>query len=318
MQRRRPQRNALAAAVLALFGPAYARGSTFSVPVSQGTVTASGIVEASGMAASPDNPNVLWVENDSGNPNSIFAIDTTGHLLGTYFLDGATNTDWEDMSIGPGPEPGVNYIYLANSATGSSSVLVRIPEPTVYASQQVGSPITSHLSGAQSQTFLWPAPNAETMFVDRQNGDIYLGSKETGSTKFYRGTQAQFGAAGSQSLTHVADVPLTKGNGASISPSGAEILVRNQGDVALLYHRTPGQTIAQTLAMDTATNPDHVSVNGTDVEPNAEIVAFDPNGINFYTFSEGLNQKLYKYTRTSTDAPPAHHAAGAGGYVEIS
>src|SRR5262249_30923969 len=104
--------------------------STFSAPVSQGTVTASGIREASGMLASPDNPGVLWVENDSGNPNSIFAIDTSGHLLGTYFLDGVNNVDWEDMAVGPGPVPGVQYLYLANSATGSSSVVVRVPEPT--------------------------------------------------------------------------------------------------------------------------------------------------------------------------------------------
>src|SRR5262249_1428253 len=159
--------------------------------------------EASGLVASKDNPGVLWTENDhkSTNDNRIFALDTAGHLLGTYYLDGVTNYDWEDMSVGPGPVPGVNYLYLANSAdpshnpthTYNQSIIVRIPEPTVFATQQVGSPPTVHLSGAQSQTFAWAAstPDAETMFIDPINGDIYLGSKESGSAKIDLATQTQ-------------------------------------------------------------------------------------------------------------------------------
>jgi hypothetical protein len=250
---------------------------------------------------------VLWTENDSGNPNTIFALDTAGHLLGTYYLDGVSNYDWEDMSVGPGPEPGVNYLYLANSASheaANQSIIVRVPEPTVYASQQVASPVTVHLSGTQSQTFNWAAstPNAETMFVDRQNGDIYLGSKQDNVTLIDRATQAQFSASGTQTMTQIGSVPLNKGNGASISPDGRQIFVRNQGNIALLYHRSAGQTVAQAMT----TQPDSIRVNGTDVEPNAESIAFDPDGNNFYTFSEGSNQKLYLYTRSSSDAPTAH------------
>jgi hypothetical protein len=290
----------IGAMLLVLLVGANSSASTFGPGVSQGTVTAPAIVEASGLVASPGNANVLWIENDSGNPNTIFAIDTSGRLLGTYYLDGAVNTDWEDIAIGPGPEPGINYVYVADSNTGASSKVFRIPEPTVYAAQQAASPVTQHLTGFQSQVFTWPAPNSEAMFVDHQNGDIYLGSKETGVTKFYRATESQFGASGTQTATFVASVPLDKGNGADISPSGKEIFVRNQNQTALLYHRAAGQTVAQALA---SPNPDAVAINGTNIEPNAESIAFDANGINFFTFSEGLNQKLYKYTRTSNDGP---------------
>ena len=154
------------------------------------------------------------------------------------------------MSIGPGPEPGINYLYLANSAShevANQSIVVRVPEPTVYAAQQVASPITVHLSGTQSQTFKWAAttPNAETMFVDRQNGDIYLGSKENNVTVIDRATQAQFSASGLQTMTQIASLPVNKGNGGSISPDGRQIFIRNQTNTVLLYHRTPGQTVAQ-------------------------------------------------------------------------
>ncbi|HEY2761966.1 MAG TPA: hypothetical protein VGI75_14515 [Pirellulales bacterium] len=305
---------AVAAAVLAIARDSSA--STFAAPINLGTVTAPAIKEASGMVASLNNPGVLWIENDSGNENAIYAINLRGQLLGTYTLTGAANDDWEDMSIGPGPEPGVNYLYLMNSATSSGfqgSQVVRVPEPTVYASQQVGAPVTENISGARMQSFLWPAPNSEAMFVDRQTGDIYLGSKESNTTKFYMATAAQFTATGSQTMTHVVDVPLSKGNGASISYDGSEILVRNQDSTALLYHRGAGQTIAQALVANSPTNPDHVTVNGTNVEPNAEIIALDPDGNDFYTFSEGTDQKLYKYVRTSNDAPPAHRAILAPG-----
>jgi hypothetical protein len=294
-------------AIIALIAGA-ASASTFNYPATvAGTVTAPAIVEGSGLVVSPDNPGVLWTENDSGNPNTIFALDTAGHLLGTYYLDGVTNYDWEDMSVGPGPEPGVNYLYLANSASHESanqSIVVRVPEPTVYAAQQVASPVTVHLSGTQSQTFNWAAatPNAETMFVDRQNGDLYLGSKQNNVTIIDRATQSQFSASGTQTMTQIGSVPLNKGNGASISLDGRQIIVRNQGNTALLYHRSAGQTVAQALT----TQPDSIRINGTDVEPNAESIAFDVDGNNFYTFSEGTNQKLYLYTRTSNDAPPAH------------
>jgi hypothetical protein len=85
---------------LLAFISATVSASTFSFPPDdEGTVTAPAIVEASGLVASPDNPGVLWTENDSGNPNTIFALDTAGHLLGTYFLDGVTNYDWEGNDI---------------------------------------------------------------------------------------------------------------------------------------------------------------------------------------------------------------------------
>ena len=281
------------------FGSIQLFASSFANGVSQGTVTAPAIVEASGLIASPDNPGVLWTENDSNNPNTIYALDTSGHLLGTYTLTGAVNTDWEDISIGPGPEPGVNYIYLANSATGSSSVLVRVPEPTVYASQQVGSPVTKSITGSQTQTFLWPAADAEAMFVDRQNGDIYFGSKEAGHSNFYRATQAQFTGSGTPSATFAATVGLDTANGASISPDGKQILVRNQSTQGKLFHRTAGQSISQALASTADAIP-------LKIEPNPEAITFDSDGVDYFTISEGSNPSLYKYVRTSNDGPARH------------
>ena len=78
--------------------PARAQCPVFEPGVSLGTLQLSAIDEASGIAASRTNPNVLWVHNDSGDSARVFAIHIDGTLLGTYSLSGASATDWEDIS----------------------------------------------------------------------------------------------------------------------------------------------------------------------------------------------------------------------------
>ncbi len=307
--RRLPLASAAAFAVAAS-SPALA-ASTFGPGVSQGVVNTVQIDEASGLVASRNNANVVWTHNDSGDTNRIFALDTTGKLLGTYTLSGAANADWEEISVGPGPVAGVNYLYLMESNSSSDpGRIYRVPEPVVYASQAL-SPVSKTVVGVESKKFSFPVPDSEAMFVDPIDGNIYLGSKESGATKFYQGTQAQFSAAGTTTLsTVVATVPLSKGNAASISPNGREILVRNGGQFALLYKRSATQTVAQALANP---SPDFIGVNGQDIEPNAEAIAFDGVGNNFFTVSEGVSPPLYRYTRTSGDAPFAPATLVAAG-----
>ncbi|MDZ4821697.1 MAG: PEP-CTERM sorting domain-containing protein [Planctomycetota bacterium] len=290
-----------------------ASAATFTYPPAiAGTVTAPAIDEASGLVASRSNANVLWTHNDDGGP-ILFALSTTGQLLGTYSLTGATNTDWEDISIGAGPEPGVDYLYVTNSASGGNVRVTRIPEPSVYAAQQAPSPLTKTVPGAQDQVFSIAAPDVESMFIDPVDGDLYLGSKEnTGSAgaKFFRATQSQFGAVGTQAMTQIATLAIPQANGASISPSGNEILVRNQTGTGYMFHRAPGQTVTQ--ALNVGPPPyETFSVHPTSVEPNAEAIAFDAYGNNFYTISEQRGPPggpfdgpiLYHYARTSNDGP---------------
>jgi|SRR4051794_23717866 hypothetical protein len=74
----------------------------FGSAVTNGIVNLSGLTEASAVAASRRNPEVLWTHNDSGHlGGQVFALDTQGRLLGTYSIPG--NIDNEDIAIGPGP-----------------------------------------------------------------------------------------------------------------------------------------------------------------------------------------------------------------------
>src|ERR1051325_6127651 len=89
---------------------------TFGPKVKQGVINTDQIIEASGLAASRKNTDVLWTHNDSGDTARIFAISTKAKLLGIYNLK-ASNVeaiDWEDIAIGPAPTPGEYYIYIGD------------------------------------------------------------------------------------------------------------------------------------------------------------------------------------------------------------
>ena len=75
--------------------------------------------ELSGIAVSPDQPGVLFVHNDSGDSSRFFAIGPDGALKAIFHFQGEPTSrlgvrDVEDIAIGPGPDSGVNYIYLGD------------------------------------------------------------------------------------------------------------------------------------------------------------------------------------------------------------
>jgi hypothetical protein len=62
-----------------------------------GTIENNDIDEASGLARSQRDPDILWVINDDG-PSVLHAIDATGGMMGRVKLRDASNRDWEDLA----------------------------------------------------------------------------------------------------------------------------------------------------------------------------------------------------------------------------
>jgi hypothetical protein len=92
----------------------------FGGPVSAGVVQHAPLQEASGLVASRTHPGVLWSHNDSGDGPRLFALTTSVGDLGVFTLDGAEARDWEDLAIGLGPEPGLDYLYAGNIGDNES------------------------------------------------------------------------------------------------------------------------------------------------------------------------------------------------------
>ena len=116
---------ALVSALSGLVPTSLNAGPAFRSQGALGTVQTAMITEASGIVASRQNAGVIWTHNDSSYRGSVFALSTSGALLGRYtILPVPSGGDFEDIAIGPGPLPEFQYIYLGdigdNTATRPS------------------------------------------------------------------------------------------------------------------------------------------------------------------------------------------------------
>ena len=107
----------------------------FENRIDMGLIESADLVEASGIVESRKNDHVIWSHNDRNHFNRIFALNTQGTHLGSFWIEGVENRDWEDIAIGPGPVEGLDYIYIADVGNNYSEYelkyIYRFPEPAV-------------------------------------------------------------------------------------------------------------------------------------------------------------------------------------------
>lgn len=298
-------------ALLVVLAPFPVLGQTcpdFFAPVTTGIVQSPEVNEASGLAASIQNPGVLWVHNDSGDSPRVFAMRADGVVLATYTLTGASATDWEDMARGPGPTPGVEYLYLAdigdNPAARSFITVYRVPEPLVDP-DIVGAEID--LAGAVALEMEYPvgAHDAETLLSDPLTGDLFVvtkcfvtaGCTDGVSHVFRYPFPHQDGVR--VTLTEVATIPFSgpafvhSATAGDISSAGDRIAVRTYTQ-ALLWTRAPGDSIADALA----TTPCGIAVAP---EIQGETLTFSVDGSSYSSVSESVSQPIRRIDEAFAD-----------------
>lgn len=207
------------------------------------------LLESSGVIASRRYPGVFWTVNDSGNPPEIFATDSSGRDLGVYTVTGATNYDWEAITLGP-CDTG-ECLYIADTGDNDeirrSARLYRVPEPAVRAG---GRGVTDR---AEALEIRYPdGPHDVEAATVEPDGSVLLVSKGRS-----RGVQAfRIPAAAWTRKAVTAEVlgrlPLAPGRGvrglvtdAALSPDGAEIAVRTY--VEIFFFRLARQDALQPL-----------------------------------------------------------------------
>ena len=136
--------------------------------------------EGSGLAASRRTPGRFWSHNDSGDP-VLFALDTSGRVVGRVRMSGAAVEDWEAVAVGACPSG--SCIYVAdigdNDAERSRITVYRIPEP----SDASGSVNVSDVFHA---TYPDGAHDAESLLV-APDGRLHIVTKgDTGPVSIYR------------------------------------------------------------------------------------------------------------------------------------
>ena len=275
---------------------------SFGNPESKGVFRNGLLDEASGIAASRKYPEAMWVHNDSGNDPVLYLIDHEANILKSYFLEGIENRDWEDVTIGPGPEPNKDYLYLGdigdNLRIYEDKIIYRFPEPTYRASDGVS---VDTVSNFDVLSFSYPDQNqdAEVLMIDPSTQDLYIVAKSQGEPTLYRlpADQLQPGEKITAEIVGIAEISgsgiLSLATAGDISPDGKEVLVKTYGRVFYWKRDNNEISISELLS----SNPDTLRYTP---EPQGEAITFslDPDG--FFTLSEkrfGQNPVLYFYPR---------------------
>lgn len=243
--------------------------------------------EVSGLAASIANPGFLWTHNDSGNPPVVYLIDEDLRIRLACRLKGVRNRDWEDITVGPGPDPEKRYVYVAdigdNNANHKLKFIYRFEEP-VLGNQSGEITITSfdkivfRLEDGEKDT--------ESVMIHPETKNIYLVSKREKPVYVY---ELAYPYAPGDTLVarKVISLPLTQIVASGFSPGGDEIVMKNYDNI--YYWNLNDRPIELALQDKPAL------LNYTE-EPQGESIAFKLDGSGFYTLSEKLKgEKTYLY-----------------------
>ena len=206
----------------------------FTAGVEVGRISSDPIKEASGLASSRVNANVLYTHNDRGDDARIFAIRSDGKHVATLNLKSALHVDYEDIAVGPGPLTDTSYVYVGDIGNNlykdeprDNIVIYRLPEPDIDADFDASRSINVDVDAL---TLAYPndAHDAETLLIDPFDSSLYVITKRNGDNYIYRTSQALGAGDASQMLEYAGRMQSADdATGGDISVDGTEILIKN-------------------------------------------------------------------------------------------
>lgn len=278
----------------------WAQSKDFGPSRSNGIVTDKRLLEVSGIVASRRQAGILWAHNDSGHKPQLFALNDRGELKGVYQVSGAKIRDWEDIALGPGPDPNQDYLYIGdigdNRARYPFVTVYRVPEPNLASKTTPAKHITGPCT-AFRLTYPDGARDAETLLVDPLSRDLYIISKRDLFSRVYR-APAPLLESGTIPLSLVTLLPWGLATGGDIAPDGQHLVIRSMSH-AMIWPRPDQGSIWQNLRLPGR----HIQLLN---EPQGEAICFDSEGKTLYTISEGQNPHVHVYhpRRSPESLPP--------------
>jgi hypothetical protein len=248
--------------------------------------------EISGITASRVNAGLYYVHNDSGGKSEVYVLDGKGKTRHTLILPYFVNRDWEDIAVGPGPEPEVSYVYVGeigdNKAQYSNVVLYRFREPDL--SKVIKKkPTSSEIADISAVSIMFEdgARDCETLMLDPMNGDVYLVSKREQKVGLYQ-IKAPLADAGINVARRILDLDFALAVGGDISPQRDKVIIKTYEKV-YCWSLEPGQEIKDALSQPPTELP-YV------IEPQGEAICWSADGKKYFTLSEKAKKTpLYFY-----------------------
>jgi hypothetical protein len=255
-----------------------------------GTITEPRMAETSGAAVSHRNPGIIWTIEDSGNPPDLIATDTLGRYRAAITLDGATNTDWEEVALGPCHQ--TSCVYIADTGDNREIrpevQLYRLEEPTLDPSAEG----TAHRRTATFEMLRFRYPDGphdvEAMAV-RADGDVLLVTKgRSRGVLEFRIPASAWQGPGVHTAERIDSLPITASAGSgqlitamALSPDGQRAMVRSYRQIFPFAVRANG-------TLRPLGKPTSCDILG--LEPQGEGIAFLDDRQLVLTSERGLMQ----------------------------
>lgn len=267
-----------------------------------GMLIDSQLDEISGLAASRRHPGVLWMIDDGGNPERLFAVADDGERLATFRIEGVTKTDWEDLAAFR--LDGRNYLLIAD--TGDNGGLRRSLQ--LHVIEEPAALENARLRPAWSIAFRWPdgARDCEAVAVDAANGRILLISKKRQPPELFTLPlrPSDTGLLTARRSGALAGVPQpseealkrkprtarlqSQVTAADVSPDGRTLAVMTYRYL-LLYPRRSGQSWGAAVAASP-------KITALPWLPQAEALGWAADGRSLYATGEFVPAPLYRIT----------------------
>ncbi len=252
-----------------------------------GAVDVSRVPECSGLVASRRYPGRLYTVNDHGNAPLVHALDTLGHLLGSFTGRRMANHDWEEVSLlkgrpGADGQPAPDSILVCDIGDNLRPDrgmrhhirLYRLPEPEWVAGPALADPDSVWVQYEDG------ARDAEALLPDPLTGELIIVTKRDVPVRVYRLRPVWDGRTVTAQL--VTTLPgVTFITGGSVRPDGRAVLVRNL-DQLLLYTVQPGEPLSEALKRA----PTVLEAHARHYEDQGEAIAWAADGQSFYSLSE--------------------------------
>jgi hypothetical protein len=255
------------------------------------------IQEASGLAASRQNPGLLWTHNDSGDTARLFAVQPDGTHAAEVDV-AADAVDWEDMARGP-CEAGSDETCLFIGDIGDNRrarervVIYKLREPKLPDQR----PASLSVDEVEAIWFRYPngPRDAEALMVHPKTAELYVVEKNSNSDNLVFRIPHK---AAPPEQPHTAEIAghITVGRlpglgtavtAADFSPDGAEFTVRTY---LMVYTFCIDDSFEAALKTRPVPSRPPVMVQG-------EAVAYDTDGAVLWLTSEGRPAPLLRMKR---------------------
>jgi hypothetical protein len=226
-----PEGKSAALSAVHAHAPCPSLDATFRGPIDDPAVG-----DVAGLARS--STSSLWAIG--GSSADLVELSRRGEVLRTLALPEADNIDWEDLAIGPGPDPLLEYLYVADigdsdaDRTTISVYRTAVPQPLQAPAR------------TEELRFFYPDEphDAEALLVDPATGALLIVTRQRDGDKTTRVYAAEppFVDGSLVELEKVATekhFDALKGTivGADISPDGGMLVLARRDREPLLLHR---------------------------------------------------------------------------------